>query len=491
MPRESYDVIVVGDELPGLVAATLCARRGMRVLLGQIAPRSAAYALGGIKLPVEPLLLGGVAGPAIRRVFDELHFQHLIKRKLRSSAPAFQVVGPDLRLDIDGDDAALGRELTRELGEGHPALRQLTRASALAAGVDRIVEAGLPLPSGGFWERRELSRVAGDLGSDAQAWGAGHGDDVGRAIAELPGAFLTSCAIDRSPLAAARSLDLLRQGAPRLVGDLEALREIFLDKLRSHSGEVKTVEVTGLTTSWGKVTGVVLGGEEVGAGHLIAALPTDQLAPLLDGKAARRIAELGEQAELCGYRYTLNLVVDALGVPEGMGSTVLCVAEPGAPMHGGNAFALHASPPDDHARTVVTVQALCAPPPHGVPLEDALAELRAAVRRNLDLVMPFADGHVQLAHSPNQEAPAEGVDVDLAVVAPARPLWRAVSGGTLGLSALDYATGIKNFTLASSQVLPGLGIEGEFLTGWSAARIACEAGGKKRDYLQGEVISSQ
>ena len=58
MPRESYDLIVVGDELPGLVAATLCARRGMRVLYGQIAPRLPAYSLGGIKLPVEPLLLG-------------------------------------------------------------------------------------------------------------------------------------------------------------------------------------------------------------------------------------------------------------------------------------------------------------------------------------------------------------------------------------------------------------------------------------------------
>jgi hypothetical protein len=103
--------------------------------------------------------------------------------------------------------------------------------------------------------------------------------------------------------------------------------------------------------------------------------------------------------------------------------------------------------------------------------------------------MPFSTEHVQIAHSPNQSTPADGVDLDLAMVSPARPLWRSTGPGLLGLAGLDYATGIKNFTLASSQILPGLGIEGDFLTGWSAARIACESGGRKRDFLQGETIS--
>ena len=84
MPRASYDLIVLGDELSGLVTATLCARRGMRVLLCQLSPPAASYAIGGVKLPAEPVVLAGLGGPAIRRVFDELHFQHLIKRKLRT-----------------------------------------------------------------------------------------------------------------------------------------------------------------------------------------------------------------------------------------------------------------------------------------------------------------------------------------------------------------------------------------------------------------------
>jgi phytoene dehydrogenase-like protein len=491
MPRESYDLIVLGDELAGLIAATLCARRGMRVLLAQLAPRPAAYTIGGVRLPVEPLLLPGLSSPPIRRVLDELHFQHLVKRKLRTATPAFQLVAPDARIDVDTDDAALGRALGRELGDDHPAARQLERAVALSAGLDRVLEGGPLLPPAGFWERRELGRLAGSLEADGAAWDGEHGDAVGGALAHLPGALMTGGASDAlPPLAAARALELARQGAPRLTGDLDALREMFLDKFASHSGEVKTVEPVALSTSWGKVSGVKLAsGEELGAGHVIAAVPVAAAAPWLEGKAARRLTELADGVTPAGYRYTLHLVLDAIGVPEGMGSLVLAVADPTAPLVGGNAFALHAAPPDDHARVVVTAQAICEPPAAGASLDDALAALRRTLRQQVEMVMPFSSDHVRLAHSPNQAAPAEGIDAELATIAPPRPLWRPLAAGALGLVGLDYATGIKNLTLASSQILPSLGVEGEFLAGWSAARIASEASGKKRDLLRDEVIS--
>ena len=55
MPSNTYDLVVLGDDLAALVCATLCARRGMRTLvLGE--DRPARYALGPHKLPVEPAL---------------------------------------------------------------------------------------------------------------------------------------------------------------------------------------------------------------------------------------------------------------------------------------------------------------------------------------------------------------------------------------------------------------------------------------------------
>ena len=45
------------------------------------------------------------------------------------------------------------------------------------------------------------------------------------------------------------------------------------------------------------------------------------------------------------------------------------------------------------------------------------------------------------------------------------------------------------FTLGSSQVLPGLGLEGEMAVGWCVAKLVCEALGKKKDYLKDEVLT--
>ncbi|CAN5688947.1 hypothetical protein BH11MYX1_BH11MYX1_19890 [soil metagenome] len=67
MPSNSYDLVVLGDDLAALVCATLCARRGMRtLLLGD--DRPARYTLGPHKLPIEPVVWPTAAGSAAERV---------------------------------------------------------------------------------------------------------------------------------------------------------------------------------------------------------------------------------------------------------------------------------------------------------------------------------------------------------------------------------------------------------------------------------------
>jgi hypothetical protein len=43
--------------------------------------------------------------------------------------------------------------------------------------------------------------------------------------------------------------------------------------------------------------------------------------------------------------------------------------------------------------------------------------------------------------------------------------------------------------VASTQVVPHLGLEGEFLAGWCAAKLACVASGKRKDFLKDEIIA--
>jgi hypothetical protein len=101
--------------------------------------------------------------------------------------------------------------------------------------------------------------------------------------------------------------------------------------------------------------------------------------------------------------------------------------------------------------------------------------------------MPFVSRHLLLVHSPN-EPPAKGHEIELGQPIPAPAIWRYHEEGPLGISALPYQVGVKQLTLASTQTLPGLGLEGELVAGWCAAKLACAATGKK-EYLRDEVFA--
>lgn len=494
MPTNHYDVIVLGDDFSGMVTATLCARRGLRVLHAITARSPTSYSVGPLRLPVEPLPLVGLTGAATRRVLDELHFQHLLKRKLFQPQPPFQLVGPDVRIAVDGDDSVLAREAERELGQSGPILAACERAAQITSLLEPIFALDVAVPPTGFWERREMGRVAGRVMDLADEWHAGLDGAMERALLSLPAVFGTTVdPADLTPVARARAFGEWRQGIARLPGDWDALRGIFLDKFASHNGEIRVVEVDSLVTSWGKVTGLrLVGGEELGAGHVVAAAPVADLAGLCDRKLRRKLEEAAETMQIGAYRYTLNLVLDEMGVPEGIGSNVLMLGDPAALLSGDNALALYIDQPDAEARVVVTVQAICPVPELG-RLDDALASLRVRVRERLESVMPFYSEHVHLVHSPHESAPPEAphgghLHAEVPQVPP-RSLWKLPRQPMLGVAGLTYHLGAKQLTIASSQILPGLGLEGDMAAGWCAAKLVCDAAGKKKDYLRDDVLT--
>jgi hypothetical protein len=340
-----------------------------------------------------------------------------------------------------------------------------------------------------------VSRSASHLDEEAEEWfEALEEAELARAFIELPAVLGTRCdPFSLSAQARARSFELWRQGTPRLAGDWQTLHDVFMEKLTSHSGEVRTARVGEITYRWGKANGIRLEtGEELGADHIIAALPISELLALTESKQPKRLSQCVERISLAGYRYTLNFLASEAGIPEGMASTVLVLGDANQPLIGDNALAIYLGEPDDEARVVVTVEAICPVPKQNQSLDDALADLRVGIRERLETVMPFFSDHILLVHSPHEAIPAEGGDgkLELANPIPAQPVWSSTMESHLGVSAAPYSVGIKHLTIASSQVLSGLGLEGDFTTGWCAAKIACAAAGKKRDHLRDDLLSS-
>jgi hypothetical protein len=502
MPTNSYDAIILGDDLAALTCATLCARRGLRTLWLPLDDRPSRYPVGPHKLPVEPLLWPARGGKGGERVLKELGLDLAVRRKARDLRLTAQVCAPNLRIDVAGDAEAFAREVDRELASGPAAAvcAAWNGAAGVSAALDALITGDAAFPGIGFWERRDTGKLAAKLGADAAAWwqaATGALTDPGAHAAVIGPAVIACSDPGPAAAAAARALDMWRTGVTPLRGDGDAVRELMIEKLTGAGGEIRPGQVAELTMSWGKIGAVVLDrGEELGAGQVIAALPPGVLFELLGKKAPRRLAELQEGLTFVGRRYTLNLVMDQAGVPEGMAPIVMNIV-PGRPPVADAAFAIHVGEPDDGGRVVVSLSALLADPVEDeTGLARAADALRKALIGRLDEIMPFFRRHLVMVHSPHQAAPPEvpggrgGHEAPRGLPYPMREIWRGDTEGGAGIAALPYTTGIKNLTLTGGQILPGLGVEGELVAGWSSAKIAHAISGKKKDYLRDEVVGA-
>jgi phytoene dehydrogenase-like protein len=501
VPSNSYDLVVLGDDLAALVCATLCARRGLRTLvLGS--DRPARYTLGPHKLPIEPLMWPTAAGSASERVLKELHAELALRRKLREPKIAAQIVAPDLRIDLGSD--RLAGELERELGKdpGATLLGRWDKCHEIAQRLDALLSSEHAFPGVGFFERREVTKLAERAAADADAWWSDAATDPHAALWRHVAAIALRHP-SASASAIARAVDAWRTGPSPLRGDGDAIRELLVEKLSTAGGELRAGRVTELGVSWGKISSVTLAsGDDLGAGQVVASLPPAELAQLLGKKAPKRLGELADATSVVGYRYTLNIVLDEAGIPEHMAPTVAVLAAPDKEPSSDAAFSIHLGEPDDTGRVIATLAAVLPTdgPVEAERLVTKCMALRAALWNRLGEVMPFFERHLVLAHSPF-EATAPQVpggrgsyDVPRNLPLLMAPVWSTKAAETpsdqIAGSTLAYTTGLKNLTLTGEQVLPSLGVEGALASGWSAAKVACAIAGKKKDYLRDETVGA-
>jgi phytoene dehydrogenase-like protein len=441
VPSNTYDLIVLGDDLAALVCGTLCARRGMRTLvLGS--DRPARYTLGPHKLPVEPAMWPVGTGAASERVLKELHAEMTLRRKLREPRIAAQWVAPDMRIDLGGD--RLAGELARELGKGADDIVALwNRGSDVAHTLDVLVASEHAFPGVGFFERRETAKLAEQANNAATAWGR----EIEEKAATMYWRHFASIALRHpaaSPIAIARAIDAWRAGPPSLRGDGDAIRELLIEKLTTAGGEVRAGTPAEMTVSWGKVTNVTLSnGDDIGATQVVASLPPGQLADMLGKKAPKRLTELANGTKLVGYRYTLNIVIDEAGIPEHMAPTVAVVADPDKEPVGDSAFTIHLSESDDAGRVVATIAPVLPAdgPIDADRLPAKLIALRAGLWKRLADVMPFFEKHLVLAHSPFEATPPQvpggrgSYDVPKNLPLAMSPVWSGDDADTLSATA--------------------------------------------------------
>jgi len=475
-----YDVVVLGGDLAASVAGAVLAHRGFRVLVAGV-PVEERYSIGSYVLPRAPLAFVGVESPPLKRIVAELNLVQLLRRRLEPNRPAYQLLLPDHRLDV-GED--LLREVGRELPDALAALEAgAAKLNEVSSALESILGQDLILPPDGFWDRRDVSRVGARLPDDAADLETLAPEHPLRALNRLPAAFACDLS-EPGAVASARLAELHRRGTFRLDGGRQGLRALLLERLKTHSGEVRPdLEPQRIEVKRGKISGVQFAGQNelVGCSHVVCGMGADRVLALLDGEKPPRRLQEAAAIKPAFWRYLLHLAAPLDALPDALALLAFSVRDPNAPLAGSNALALHlADGYGQHA--VLSVEALAAD-----PSPEGLAKLRKEVRAHLDELLPFVDRHLLLVHSPNDGVPAERIADAAPPPIAMEPVWNFPAPRALGVCGVPHATGVKHLLLASRQVLPGLGLEGELQAGWGAARLVLQTE-RKRDLVKGAVL---
>ncbi len=467
-PTQLYDAIVVGTELPGLVAGALLAKRGLRVLQIDNGGPHDHHVAGGYLLPSGPTLLPQLkAQPSLHALFDELGSVPSVGRALVPYPGGLQFLLPRARLELRADPTSRRAELFRAFGDTGDAM---VRAVELALGLGvRAASLHLerpPIPPTGPLARWSAARLAtrkaraiGPLPLQADT-------PLGAAILGLH-RFLSHAAGDIAAMDFAYATLPTLAEPSRLPAD--GLVSILRAAIASHRGDVLgepsapvvveeiVLERSGLGAA--RFAGVRLAGQsEPHRGRIcLASHDLRVLAPLLHAPRVRRGFErFAAAAPIARRLHVQNLVLAAEGIPPGMADLAF--------LHGGDRepalLQIEPTRRQDGSlgEGLRTATVSCLVDEGADP-----TRVEARIEAMLEDALPFHQRHQKL----RLRAPGGGLHYD-----------PGEEGAAFAGSPL--LSPVPRLLVTNHSVLPRLGLEGALLTGQRAARLAAEKIGKVR-----------
>ncbi|NRD59020.1 desaturase [Corallococcus exiguus] len=491
--RHVYDVIVLGSQVGGALAAALLAKRNHRVLLVEHDGMGPGYEHDGFVLPYAPFVAPPLkAMPAVDEALNELGLSTAIGRALRPHAPELQLVLPRNRVDLVGDAARRRTELTREFGEAGEGIQgALAGSAAQHESTDAFFKAGPQLPPDGFFEGWKLKgQIKDHPALDATPRLAGEDPALSLVRGLLP--FLVHLEKPGAPLAQTRALSQVLTAPSTYPGGMDALRDMLTRRLTELGGDVLGRDnpagfiVEELAFDGSKFSGVKLVRSDTlyRASCLVTATDSGALRRLVtDKKHNRGLLEHLDQSNIKSLLFSVNWVVPEAALPRGMGELVLVDTQD--PELGPLLVQQHPArmaAASGH-KDVEGVRVVCAgafvPASAREEGEEHLQALAKRIDEHLDRLMPFTKQHRALRSVPYLDA--GGVRGSRLMP---HPLYSFETEAFLGVTGLKQRTPAKNVILAGREVLPGLGLEGELLAGMRAAKLVQDML-KKKDPLKG------
>jgi phytoene dehydrogenase-like protein len=485
-----YDVCVVGSQLGGVAAGALLAKRGYRVLHVDHDGLGGNYEDGGWLLPYAPAVVPSLkASPAASAVLFEVGLTPDLDHHLEPCRPDLQLVLPRHRLDLPHEPAARLAELDREWpGAGGRLEAAFLEAGRLFDVASPFLAGHPPLPPSGLRQRWALSkalRQAGARPDSAAPFAELDGHPLAGALGEFA-RFLHYLEGDAPALALTRVLGAATRGTWRLAGGHEGLREILRRRIAESRGELLGAEgapaiAESLEVEHRRVVSLrVEDSDDVfRARAFVSATDAPALRRLIPG-GGEKLASMLDRVRPARQLLAVNLVVKAASLPPPLGEAVLCLGVQDPEVGPGLLVqVLPARRAGRGAEASAEERVVCAaafvPARSRDQGRDHLAALAARVRGALDEVLPFLGSQAVHESVPLLAAPSERRGSRLM----AHPLYEVRLPQALGVTGLPTQSPLKNLFFAGREVVPGLGLEGEFHAALQAAARVQQLLGKK------------
>jgi phytoene dehydrogenase-like protein len=446
-----FDIVVIGDGIGGLYAALLLSRAGARVaVLGQVEGFPADEPF------VSPIVrMGHIQGaPSLfRYLLDNATANEGTANLFIPRQPGFQLLADDLRLDITANEESkpgLERELP-EFANQFPEMREAL--DRFGFDLDGFL-ADHPLPAGWWLERRSVRKDFAKVDqSIPKILGQSPLSPLLRGVALASGNVPLSQPMGLVDL---RAIARWRDGDSTLVGGRTGLVNHLATLCTKQGAKVDlNARVQELILKRWRANEVVhSAGQSYGCGSIIFSRNVDQLLTLLPKETKQKLytEQFASQAKPENLLIELRCKLPSYLIPAPMRDRAILLPTRPVVEGAGPIVLSFESPKAPSKETKSTERFFCAVV--AVPGEEKpeyIEHIEERLTEAIEEVLPFWTENA--------------IPVDNNSPIRVSRAYSYAKPGIVGVEGLELRTPIKNIWLASRQVLPGLGLEGELLAG--------------------------